>query len=137
VHGVSLVRAWLAAIGVYVAGELVLSVVLFTVRPPLTDDPDVALLWGALPSLIIYAAMAAAAALLHRGHGRGHWATVLSVPAVALAGSTVLSLTVADKPDYAALTATVAASVAGTVAGWQAMDRFRPRRSDAPNPYGT
>ena len=132
----SLVRAWLAAIGVYAVGELVLSVVLFTVRPPLTDDPDVSLLWGALPSLIIYTAMAAAAALLHRSAGRGHWVAVLSIPAISLAGSIVLSLTVAEKPDPAGLTTTVVASVAGTIAGWQATDRLRPRRSDAPNPYG-
>lgn len=133
----SLVRAWLAAIGVYLAGELMLGIVVFTARPPLTGDPEVALLWGALPALIIYAAMSGTAAALHRGAGPRHWAAVLSVPVAALAASTALSVALGGAGDIAGLVANTVASAAGTIAGWQATDRLRARRPGEPNPYGT
>lgn len=131
----SLVRAWLVAIGAYAAGEIVLGVVVFTVRPALTGDPVAELLWGGLPTLIIYAAVAAAAALAHRRPGRRRPAAVLPVPVAALAGSTVLPLVAGGAVDGTGLVLGVLAGAVGTVAGWQAVDRLRSPTSAAADSY--
>lgn len=124
----TLVRAWLAAIVVYVAGEVVLGVAALTVRPALRGDPSALIWWGTLPTLVLFAAVAAVAAWAHRRPGPYHLAAVLPVPLAALAGSTVLSL--AGGPvDVAGVVAGLIAGAAGTAAGWQAVDRLRPHRT--------
>lgn len=130
-----LVLAWLVAIAVYAIGEVVLGVALFSVRPGLTGDPSVALLWGALPALIIYGLVAAAAALVHRGSGRRHLLAVLPVPVAALIVSAVLPVVDGGTAGFA-LVAGALAAAAGTVAGWQAVDRLRSRTPGESGTYG-
>lgn len=129
----SLVRAWLAAIGIWAAGELMLGVAVFAVRPVLTGDLVVGLLWGALPALIIYALMTAAAALVHRGSGGPHLLAVLPVPVAAMVVSVALPLIEGGTAGLSLVLGALA-GVAGTVAGWQAVDRLR---SPTPGESGT
>lgn len=129
-----LVRAWAAAIAVFVVGSVVTFVLAlqFSTAGALTEGVR-SIFWAALPALVIYALMAVAAALSHpkarRGETRRHALAVLAVPAAAI------TLTfVSDLVKGAAVGASVAAVVAGAAGaflGWRAAAVLPNRRRDA------
>jgi hypothetical protein len=126
-----LARAWVAAAVVYLVGSAV------TVYIALAGNKvgqgglstGSAIVWNAVPALVIFTLMAVFSGILHTGpradNPTRHALALLSVPAVL----TVVGIAIAPFQDtpFVAVVAGALASVIGTLAGW-AVDRWRRGR---------
>jgi hypothetical protein len=128
-----LVRAWAAAIAVFVIGSLATFVLAleFSTAAAVTKGAR-SIFWAALPALVIYALMAIAAAGSHpkarRSETRRHAVAVLAVPVAALAATLVSDL--ARGAPVGGTIAALVAGAAGTFLGWRAAAALPGRRRD-------
>lgn len=134
-----LVKAWAVAVGVWLAGSL-LMVVAFVNFGSLEQTQTFSgrLLAFYLPELAVAILMAALAALVHPAPARQrrgrHAVAVLTVPAVAVAVG-VLNTVFGGAPTESFVASLVTTSTGG-VAGWQLADLLRPPRPQPSYSYG-
>ncbi|MEU8122747.1 hypothetical protein AB0C21_28890 [Spirillospora sp. NPDC049024] len=128
-----LLKAWTGAIVVFVLGSVITTGLAISAAVSDDDLKSVtgALLWTALPTLVVFALMALAGALLHplpqRANAGRHALAVLLIPGLATLLGIVVGVVQGSPVQSTA--AGAAGGLIGAIATWWLVARLRARRT--------